>query len=183
MLRTRLMYVLGLLVVASMVLSACGAPATEPLAAATEPPAAATEPPTTAATEAPAPATSDTIIIGTWQEPRGFSDAAQSQAIQVEVELVFRPRLITRRGYELQANPALVDGDVPTVENDGAMLNDITVKAVENIFSTDTYAVGPAESDTQAKQLVVTLKLKEGLKWDDGEPLTAHDWVFAYNFN
>lgn len=173
---------LSLLVAISMALTACApqaATATEPPATglpATEP--AATEPPTEAG-----PNLSDTIIIGTWQEPRGFSDAAQSQAIQVEVELVFRPRLITRKGYALQANPALVEGDVPTLENGGAVLNDVTVKAGENMFSTETFAVGPAEADTQAKQLVVTLKLKEGLKWDDGEPLTAHDWVFAYNFN
>jgi len=52
----KLLYVLSLLIIASMVLTACGgAPATEPPAAATEPPAAATEPPV--ATEAPAGAT------------------------------------------------------------------------------------------------------------------------------
>ena len=57
MLRNRLFFVLGLLVVASMILSACGAPApaaTEAPAVATEAPAVATEAPVVP-TEAPYP--------------------------------------------------------------------------------------------------------------------------------
>ena len=62
MLRNRLFFVLGLLVVASMILSACGAPApaaTEAPAVATEAPAVATEAPVVP-TEAPITPTSYT---------------------------------------------------------------------------------------------------------------------------
>ena len=52
MLRNRLMTILGLVLIASMVLSACGTPATPTVAPATSAPAAATEAP--AATAVPA---------------------------------------------------------------------------------------------------------------------------------
>jgi multiple sugar transport system substrate-binding protein len=64
----KLLYVLSLLIIASMILTACGggateppAAATEPPAAATEPPAAATEPPVAGATEAPTAVPTPTI--------------------------------------------------------------------------------------------------------------------------
>src|SRR5262245_60308002 len=79
----KLLYVLSLLVIASMVLTACGgAPAaTEPPAAATEPPAAATEPPA-AATEPPA--ASDKIQIR-WFVGLGTGTNPEQQATQQEV--------------------------------------------------------------------------------------------------
>ena len=79
----KMLYVLSLLVIASMVLTACGgAPvATEPPAAATEPPAAATEPPA-AATEPPA--SSDKIQIR-WFVGLGTGTNPEQVAIQEEV--------------------------------------------------------------------------------------------------
>jgi peptide/nickel transport system substrate-binding protein len=181
MLRARLIAVLGLLVTASMILSACGgATATQPpTSAATEPPApAATEPPATAA-----PTMADTIIIGTWQQPRGFYTPAVTQAIAVEISLIFQPRFFMPNNYQHVANPVLDEGDLPTLENGGAVLNDVTVKAGDPIFSTETYAVEAAAADTQAKQLVVPGHIKAGLKWDDGQPLTTNDFVLAWKTN
>jgi len=181
MLRTRLMLVLGLLVVASMVLSACGAAPTAP------PAEVVTVKETVVVTQAVPPTApagmSDTIIVGTWQQPRGFYDPAVTQAIAVEIELMFRPRFVQRVNFGFQPNPALVEGELPTFDNGGAVLNDVTVKTGDPIFDTTTYLVGPATADTQVKQLVVTAKLKSGLMWDDGEPLTARDIAFAFSTN
>jgi peptide/nickel transport system substrate-binding protein len=125
----------------------------------------------------------DTLIIGAWQEPRGFLDYANSQAIRVEVQLLYRPRWVTRLNGGLQPNPALIDGDLPSFENGGARLVDVTVKPGEAMFDLATKSVIPATEEAALKQLVVTGKIKSGLKWDDGEPLTAGDFVFAWQLN
>jgi peptide/nickel transport system substrate-binding protein len=172
--------VLGLVVILSVLLSACGntpaatettqAPSIEPVV--TEAPAATA-----------GPGFSDTIIVGAWQEPGGFYDPAATQAIAQEVELIFRPRFVLRPNYGFAPNPVLVEGDLPSLDNGGAVLNDVTVKAGEPYFDTTTYVVQPATADTQLKQLVVTGHLKSGLKWEDGEPLTANDIVFNWKVN
>ncbi|MBI5351491.1 MAG: peptide ABC transporter substrate-binding protein [Chloroflexi bacterium] len=173
--------ILALLVTASLVLTACGntpaAPAATAEPAATQSPVAATEAPATG------PTLADTIIVGAWQEPGTFYDPAVTQAIAVEVELIFRPRFVIRQNYGYAPNPALVEGDLPSLDNGGAVLNDVTVKAGEPYFDTATYVVQPAAADMQLKQLVVTAHLKPELKWDDGQPLTAHDLVFAWKVN
>jgi peptide/nickel transport system substrate-binding protein len=147
-------------------------------------------PQTSVVTATPAPATAeptgapastrDTIIIGAWQEPESFLDHANSQTSRVEIEQVFRPHFVRTLSYDFQPNPDLVDGKLPTLANGGAKLVDVTVKAGEPIFSTADLTVISATEDTQVKQLVVTGKIKAGLKWDDGEPLTANDFVFAW---
>lgn len=135
-------------------------------------------------TPTPKPAVlEDTLIVGTWQQPRAFLDYANSQAIRVEIELLYRPRWVLRTDFAWTPNPDLVEGDLPTLENGGAVLNDVVVKQGEPIFNPDTFVVEPAAADTPAKQLVVTGKIKAGLKWSDGEPLTASDFVFAWRSN
>jgi peptide/nickel transport system substrate-binding protein len=186
------------------VLAACGSPTTPPTTAATtapaggataapaapttaaaEPTAAAAEPTAAAAepTAVPAAAGKDTIIVGTWQEPGSFIDYANSQAIQVEISLIFRPRLVQRRDFKFQPNPTLVDGDLPTFENGGAKQVDVTVKAGDPYFDVASKSVITGTKDVTLKQLVVTGKLKAGLKWEDGEPFTAKDFIFAWKLN
>jgi hypothetical protein len=100
-------------------------------------------------TATPVPAeTSDTIIIGTWQQPGGFLSYANSQAIQVEVSLVFKPRFVVRSNFGFQPNPVLVEGDLPSFDNGGAVINDVTVAAGDPIFSLETYLVEPAAAET-----------------------------------
>ena len=162
--RKSLLTLLSLLVVASLLLTSCGAKTP-----AVQPPAGSTY--------------ADTIIIGTWQQPRSFLQYANNQAIRVEIDLLFRPRFIMLNNFKYTPNPDLVEGDLPSLTNGGAVLKDVTVKAGEPIFNTTTFMVEPAAADTTVKQLVVTGHLKAGLKWDDGEPLTAHDIVFAWQKN
>jgi peptide/nickel transport system substrate-binding protein len=135
------------------------------------------------ATPEPAAAYKDTLIMGAWQEPRSFYDIVNAQAVRQEIELLYRPRWVTRLDYELQPNAALVEGELPSLEDGGAELVDVTVKAGEPIFDVNQKAVVRAGADTPAKQLVVSGQIKAGLKWDDGEPLTARDFVFAWELN
>jgi len=128
----------------------------------------------------PAPTAADTIIIGSFQEPRSFLDHANSQAVRVEVDGVFRSDFVWTKDFGFQPNPNLIDGELPTIENGGAVMNDVTVKVGEPVFSAEEFAVISATEEMQVKQLVVTGKLKAGLKWSDGEPLTANDFVFSW---
>jgi len=82
MLRNRLLTVLGLMLIASMVLSACGTPTAAP----TEAPAAATEAPAApAATDVPAPTAEPTkvtfILKGSWLDEIVFSVVASESAV------------------------------------------------------------------------------------------------------
>ncbi|MCU0493537.1 MAG: peptide ABC transporter substrate-binding protein, partial [Chloroflexaceae bacterium] len=125
----------------------------------------------------------DTIIVGSWQEPGSFLDYANSQAIRVETELLYRPRWVTFRDFSQQPNPALVEGDLPSLENGGATLTEVTVQPGEPVFDLESKTVVEATTATTARQLVVTGKIKAGLKWDDGQPLTARDFVFAWKLS
>jgi len=80
MLRTRLMVILGLLVVASMILSACGGATAQP----TEPPQQATEAPATpeaTATEAPTATPEPVTRTGPWVDEIVFSEADNAVCI------------------------------------------------------------------------------------------------------
>ncbi len=173
MLQKRFMLVVGSLVVLSMILAACGqaTPTTQAPAA------------TTASSGGTQATLADTIVVGTWQEPESFLQYANSAAIRVEIQEVFRPPFVFTKSGAFQPNPVLVDGDLPSYDNGGAVLNDVTVKAGEPIFNPDTQLVEAASADTTAKQLVVTGKIQAGLVWDDGQPLTAQDFVFAWKTN
>ncbi len=183
--RSKFMLALSLLVVASQVLAACAAPtATPQTVEVTRVVAGTPETMEVVVTATPQAAEqTDTIIVATWQQPRGFLDYANSQAIRVEIDLVYKPRFVIRTDFGFQPNPDLVEGELPSFENGGAVLEDVTVKAGEPIFSTETYVVEAAAADTPAKQLVVTGKIKSGLVWDDGAPLTANDIVLAWQKN
>ena len=39
------------------------------------------------------------------------------------------------------------------------------------------------EPEVSEDGLTYTIKLKDGLVWSDGEPITAHDFVFGINRN
>jgi peptide/nickel transport system substrate-binding protein len=96
-------------------------------------------------------------------------------------------------------SPVILE-QVPTLKNSGAVLGQVTVNKGDKIINdqgaianlvpnikyrpagcTDptcvaTYTSGSVTMD----QLVVTFKLKSGLLWSDGEPLTAEDSIYSY---
>jgi peptide/nickel transport system substrate-binding protein len=149
----------------SLMISACGGPATTAAPAATEAPAeepteAPAEEPTEApaeATEAPAEATEapetggDKVVTGGWdQEPDNIVPyySVMSYAIWIT-----QLTLVGLAEWDESGNlvPELA-AEVPTVENGGISEDGLTF----------------------------TWKLKEGLLWSDGEPLTADDVVFTW---
>lgn len=141
-------------------------------------------------TATPAPATAepdaqlrDTIIIGSWQEPRSFLDYANAQAIRVEIELLYRPRFVMLQDFKRSPNPDLVEGELPSFENGGAQLVDVTVQPGEAIFDLEQKRVISATAETTTKQLITTAKIKSGLTWSDGQPLTTSDFIFGWKIS
>src|SRR5438094_970095 len=65
-----------------------------------------------------ASAASHTIIVGSYQEPRtmNYLSAQGNQAIRVEEFELFRPNFVLQQKYGFQPNPALIDGDLPSIE-------------------------------------------------------------------
>jgi peptide/nickel transport system substrate-binding protein len=126
-------------------------PAAKPTAAA---PAAA---PTTAPAAKPAaaaqPATAaKTLTIGMSEEPRGFGvQIAQIAAIEVEQSM---NAYFTYRDADLNPQPWLVE-KIPSVKDgDWVVKDDGTME--------------------------VTWKLRSGIKWHDGRPLTVEDIIFGW---
>ena len=105
----------------------------------------------------------------------------------------------------LSVNPqngeSLFFEQIPSEENGGIMIEPVTVRVGQPIldasgtrvylaegtliehainYSLANPVVWNHEQDYQMNQFSVSFKLKPGLKWSDGEALTAEDFVFAY---
>jgi peptide/nickel transport system substrate-binding protein len=168
----KLLYLLSLLIVASMVLTACGSAAT-PAPAATEPPAAATqapvatEPPTQAPTEAPAataaPADENTL-------PRNETLYFNGQ--QWGPVVGWNP-------YSNSNNNALAVG-----QQDNARVIMFETPYLYNMLDGQVYpllADGPYTWNDAHTEL--TFKLKPAAKWSDGTPVTADDVAYTWATN
>ncbi len=140
------------------------------------------------ATPAPtsAPSAKDTIIIGSFQEPRTFNylSAQGNQAIRAEMFEVWRPNIISENGYGFQANPNIMDGDLPSIDKGTAAQITVTVPKGTLYFDTQkAFSIVTATEDVKTTQMVITGTIKSGLKWDDGQPFTAKDFVFTWQTN
>ena len=149
--KQKLLYVL---VVATLVLTACGgAVATQPPAE-TEPPVA-TEP---AATEAPAteaptepPAAAGIAIITFVQQPTTLSPLYQTQWFSAITTDFWLKSLWS---FDPDNNPVPeIAAEIPSTENGGMSEDGLTL----------------------------TVKLRDDVNWSDGEPVTANDFVFTYD--
>jgi len=142
--------------------TAAAAAATPTAAAAAETPAAEAPTPTTAAepTQQPAAAAStgpaDTVRIGMSQEPDSLWPPASDMYAATVVHNLLYDALVGVND-KMQAFPMLAE-EIPTLENGGAKW------------------IG----DGADKQLEVTFKLRKGVTWSDGQPLTADDVVFTW---
>lgn len=162
----------GLFAVASILVAACGGTSTTP--------APTTAPATTAPTTAPASAeptappaaavdlfetayapeagaVGGTIIIGDWQEATQFNPYYLTQVTEANVATMVWHTLLTISS-NFKYIPQLAAEPIPTTANGGV-----------------TLGVG-------GDAMTVTWKIRDGLKWSDGEPLTCDDFKFAWEW-
>lgn len=194
MLRNKLFVLLGVLVLASMLLSACG-PKTTPTA---EPTAKPTEAPTKTPEPTPPPAPK-TLVICQGQEPDTLYRYGGNMLAASHILHAVYDGPIDSRTYSYQ--PVLIE-QLPTFDNGGAVLQKVTVQTGDKVLTIDDEVVeldpeaghkikpsGCRSADcaivfdgtpVEMDQLVVTFKFKSGVKWSDGEPLTADDSVYAF---
>lgn len=150
-------------------------------------------PPT--ATPTPVPRTL-TVCLG--QEPDslylyGTLSKASQQVLQAIYDGPFDTRVDGVNPVILQKIPSLADGDVlmlplkvkagdEVVNADG---NLVTLSPGVEVFpatcsSPDCILAWDGTSPLQVNQMSITYKLKAGLKWSDGTPLTAADSVYSF---
>jgi peptide/nickel transport system substrate-binding protein len=171
----------GLFAGAAILVAACGGTSTTP--APTTAPAATTAPttapvvtaaPGTAApaTATPAPekvdlftttyapaagATGGTIIIGDWQEATQFNPYYLGQVTEANVASLVWHSLLTITS-DFRYAPQLAAEPIPTTANGGVTLGQ------------------------GGDAMTVTWKIRDGLKWSDGKPLTCDDFKYAYEW-
>lgn len=125
-------------------------PTSAPAAQPTTAPAAATQAPAAQPTTAPAAAAGGTINIAFYQEPNALIGYYSNQTFTLWVMEMVNPGPWL---WDDKAAPSLeLMQEVPTVENGGI----------------------------SADGLTYTYKLKPGLKWSDGEPITSADVKFTW---
>jgi len=151
--KRNLYVLLSLVVLASMMLAACGTPATEAPAPATEPPAPATEAAACepAGTEPIAFPDGGKTVTGAWdQEPDSIVPYFTNMSYAIWITQL---SMVGLGEWDDQGNfvPELA-ADVPTADNGGV----------------------------SADGLTITWKLKDCLFWSDGEPLTSADVKFTW---
>lgn len=129
-----------------------------------------------APTEPPPPPGPKVLIVGLAQEPETLYSFGGGGLATVHVLQALRDGPIDSRGFDYQ--PIILE-KLPSLDDGDAVINTVTVEAGEPMIvdgdittATDTMEVG---------QMVVTFKLKAGVQWDDGTPLTAEDSVFGHS--
>ena len=147
----------------------------------------------------------DTIVIALTQEPASMFSLAESAAVQHVVAQLVWGSGVTQYEYDYQ--PVVHEGDqFPTVENGGAVINEVEVKEGDRLTNangdvgvlTEGKLIGDDGSELglngkdaagadveiaagiKLPQLVVTAKVKPGLKWSDGQPVVKADWELGY---
>jgi peptide/nickel transport system substrate-binding protein len=154
--------------VAAVVLAACQGAAVTP-APASSGPGATTQPPPSSAGGSVAPGTVDLfntaykpeagtdggqIIIGDWQEANQFNPFYAGQVTEANVASATWATLVVFT-HDYKYAPDLA-AEVPTLDNGGVKV--------------------PGDG---GDGMTVTWKLRSGLKWSDGEPLTCTDFQYA----
>jgi peptide/nickel transport system substrate-binding protein len=99
-----------------------------------------------------------TVIIGDWQEATQFNPYYLGQVTEANVASLVWHSLLTITD-DFRYAPQLAAEPIPTTDNGG-------VKA-------------PGDG---GDAMTVTWKLRDGLKWSDGEPLTCDDFKYAHEW-
>jgi peptide/nickel transport system substrate-binding protein len=167
----------GLFAGATILVAACGGTSTTPAPASVAPSAAPAASSAAPSAEAPsasaagevdlfgttyapndAAATGGTVIIGDWQEATQFNPYYLGQVTEANVASLVWHSLLTISS-DFKYIPQLAADPVPTTVNGGVKV--------------------PGDN---GDAMTVTWKLRDGLKWSDGQPLTCDDFKYAYEW-
>jgi peptide/nickel transport system substrate-binding protein len=127
--------------------------------------------------------------------PYGGSMLASSQVYQAYYDGPTDNRSFDYQAVIFEKLPSLADGDAvlqvvdvvagDTVVNDAG--DPVTLEAGAMVrpagCASADCAVEYSEGGFQMDQMVVTFALRPGLTWDDGEPLTTSDMIYAFNLS
>lgn len=182
----KLYSVLAVLIVASMLLTACAAPTATP----TEPPA---EPTTPAVTEAPA----ETEEPAETEAPEApvYEEEPYGENLPTE-PTIFTPLVVAYDAFSQKFSPfyadTAYDRDVSdmtqitllTTDRVGGIVYNAIEGEVHNYNGTDYLYKGPAnvsvDYDEATDTTKYTARLRVGMKFSDGTPVTADDIIFTY---
>ena len=192
--------VLAVLVALSMILSACGtqapAPTTEaPVAQPTEAPVVATEAP--AATEAPVEPEPTEAPVVTEEVPADVVFEEQPFGENLPTEpTIDTPLVVAYDAFSQKFSPFFADTgydqDVASMTQIAILTTDRTGGIIHNAIEGETVEFngteylykGPANTsvdyDEASDTTKYTARLRVGMKFSDGEPVTADDIIFSY---
>ncbi len=207
MLHKRVSLLLALLVVFSMVLSACGTPEPSTPAAPTEDVTEGEEPTSAPATEEEIEVTPEeedeptTLVVCLGQEPDSLYQFGSTMAASSHVQEAIYDGAggygYDTRTYSYQ--PVILE-KLPSINDDDAVIQEVTVQEgdlvvdnmgepVELIEGVMVRPSGCTSSDCAVEfdgepiemaQMVVTFKIKEGVAWSDGTSVTADDSLYGF---
>lgn len=192
-------FLLGLVLLA-VVLVGCRAATPAPTSIPLVPTGTATEPVTPAEpTTTPTEEVPDTLVVCTQDEPQtlylyGGSSRSMWSVLEAVYDGPFDTRGFSIQPVILEKIPSLADGDAfmkPVPLQAGDSVVDVNGNLVALAAGVQLLPSGCSQpgcavtwdgvSPISADQLVVTFRLKEGLKWSDGQPLSASDSLFSYS--
>ncbi len=192
MLRNRLFALLGLLVIASMILTACGTPAT------TEAPADQPADQPAATDEPAAPAEPKTMVACLAQEPSTlylFSEAALVKTFVLDAlyDSTFDQRTYDYQGVFYQLSTFDDTAEKNTIEvGVGDVVYDPAQDAAVTLEAGMTISLNQAEGDPievtvedgqkyPVVQIVTQFSIPAGATWEDGTPVTTADVQFSWD--
>ena len=182
----------SLLMVLSLLLSACVVQATPTAQVVRETVVVvATQPPAT-----PVPTEPKVMVVCMAQEPQTLYTMSEGALVKSAVLEAVYDWGIDTRGYDYQA---VGIAELPSFDNGLAKKEEITVKEGDSVYDVATDEVVPLaagvtlaqvegdpvvyEGGGEAKtvQMTVSWTLVDGVTWEDGEPVTTDDILFAWD--
>lgn len=181
-------------------LSACSTPApqsTQPQPANTE--AAPTVQPSPTSVPSPAAVLQRTLVICLSEEPQtlylyGGASRSQWNVLEALYDGPFDTRGYSVQPVILESLPSLADGSAvlqPVDVSKGSLVVDTNGALIALAYGATVFPSGCNSPDCAVQwdgtsalkmdQLSVKFKLKTGIQWSDGTPLTAEDSVFSFN--
>jgi len=166
-------------------LSACNLPGGAAPTQTAAPTSAVTPTPQPTALPSPTPtAVPKVLTICVGQEPGTlYPYGGTSRSMWSVLEAVYDGPIDVRQYI---AQPVILQ-DMPTLANGGAVLQQVEVKAGDEVVNADG-ALVTLQKDAKwdgvtpikLDQLALTFKIKAGIKWSDGQALTAADSLYSY---